>query len=278
MVEITDVTPEIRDWEFPVEKRDLFFYNEEKEQDVVTHMAVIRTDTGAVLGVVGKDYTILDHKDIVDMADLVLARHNHTRKVILTKNGARMFAKYRLTDYEIEIRPNDKVNPTITVMNSYDGSMRLTVEAGAFRLVCTNGLIVGKKLLRKVRKHLGASMAVLEHLEKHLLDAVAILEAVAPVWQKWGTQTISKEQGVEILTDLGIPKKYEEAILENWNSLHIPVRTVWEAYNSITWVLSHNEDLGQVSVERVHDISFKAVSKFEENVEKMEAGAVPVPA
>ena len=45
------------------------------------------------------------------------------------------------------------MHPEIIIKNSYDGSLQVHILAGAFRLVCSNGLIIGITLGKKNYRH-----------------------------------------------------------------------------------------------------------------------------
>lgn len=62
--------------------------------------------------------------------------------------------------------------PEIVISNSYDGTSSFVVYFGIYRLVCSNGLVVGKNLVEPIRvKHVGQDAPI------RVLDAVAKIEA-----------------------------------------------------------------------------------------------------
>jgi integrase len=54
---------------------------------------------------------------------------------------------YVFPDITVEISSGDDINPELQLFNSYDTTWPFIVILGAFRLICTNGLVIGKKFL-----------------------------------------------------------------------------------------------------------------------------------
>jgi len=100
-----------------------------------------------ILGLVSSDYDVITHKESVEPIENVLRNMYDDSASIPTtisvqKNGARFRAVYTLPE-QYTIGKDDIVNPTVTVTNSYDGSHGLNIRMGAFRVICSNGQIVG---------------------------------------------------------------------------------------------------------------------------------------
>jgi hypothetical protein len=63
----------------------------------------------------------------------------------------RMRTAYCFHEIKVDLTEGDPVNPEIHLFNSYDVSWPFTLILGAFRMVCSNGLVIGKKFLH-IRK------------------------------------------------------------------------------------------------------------------------------
>ena len=50
---------------------------------------------------------------------------------------------------------DDKHYPEVFIKNSYDGSLQFQITGGIFRLVCSNGMVIGKVVSRYNYKHIG---------------------------------------------------------------------------------------------------------------------------
>lgn len=251
-------------WAFPVAMTqvDYHLFPEQRDnKDAEDYRGVVRQDDGTLLAIVSKDYKLVPHDEIVRMCDTFFANKNITRKVKLTKGGARMYLTYFMNDISVEIRPGDKVNPKVTVTNSYDASLRIWVEAGAFRLVCSNGLSIGKKLMSKARRHIGDE--TLNTLIEYLGQAETLLiNDVVPQWRQWANILMSPERGKAVINSLKLPDCYKESALKLWESVPIGNKTVWELYNALTYVLSHETE--DISVERQRTLEYAVADGFME--------------
>lgn len=242
------MTSEPQPWEFPVGLTKVHYegHPDVTHEEAKNYRAVVRFDTGELLAVVSRDYELIPHKEVIELCDTYYAGQDVSRKVKLTRNGARMFASYIMKDMKVNIGTEDEpdmVSPRVTITNSYDASMRIWVEAGAWRLVCTNGLKIGKTLIKRSRKHVGTE--ALDDLLDHLEETMEVFNSVIPVWQQWGRETILLEEGDEIIGNLGLPEKYTEMVKDEWRNADR--NTLWNLYNAVTYVMTHGTD---VSVER----------------------------
>ena len=107
-------------------------------------LANVRSDTGAVLGVVGDGYRPLQNRDAFALADaLVDSGEAHWIGAGSTRGGARVHALMRL-DREITIggATGEDLLPLLLVRNGHDGGLAVTVSVAPFRLACLNGMIV----------------------------------------------------------------------------------------------------------------------------------------
>ena len=118
------------------------------------HKFIIREDTGDVISCVTDKYKMVTNQQVIDAAKPVIKDIG----AVLTEektfaNGARSNWTWKVPDIKVKIDNKDYVNPTLTLRNSYDGSVQLHILAGAFRLVCSNGLVIGTTISNKVNKH-----------------------------------------------------------------------------------------------------------------------------
>jgi len=111
--------------------------------------------------------------------------------------------------------------------------------------VCSNGLTIGRKLLSKARRHVGNE--TLDKLIEFLGQAEETLtNEVVPKWRAWANIELTTERGVEIINALTLPECYKESAIKQWSMSHY--KTVWELYNSLTYVLTH--ETRDISMER----------------------------
>ena len=115
------------------------------------YQAVVRTDTHEVMGVHGPGYRLVTNQEVFTAFDEALHRsalnlNGMTCNDQISHNGARAVRTYVFPEHSFRIgRHDDVVDLQLRVVNSYDGSTAFSAIVGAYRLVCTNGLIIGNK-------------------------------------------------------------------------------------------------------------------------------------
>lgn len=104
------------------------------------------------VGVVSPSYSLAQHKEVIGQCFVALQRHAIDTSALdlelgLTPLGEWMnFRIYFPTSYDFLAGDQQRVRLRLECVNSVDGSSRLVVLLGWLRLVCSNGLIIGKTL------------------------------------------------------------------------------------------------------------------------------------
>lgn len=107
-------------------------------------LANVRSDTGAVLGVVGAGYEPLQNRAALGLADaLVDSGEAHWLGAGSTRGGARVHALMRLDrDVRIGGADGEDLLPLLLLRNGHDGGVAVSISVAPFRLVCLNGMLV----------------------------------------------------------------------------------------------------------------------------------------
>jgi uncharacterized protein DUF932 len=107
------------------------------------------TDARTPVGVVSKSYTLLQHRTVFNQCVSAIKAVGMATSTIqvalkLTEHGERMSFQFLFPD-EYAITPRDgwKMSLRLQCINSVDGSHIFDAALGWFRLVCSNGLIIG---------------------------------------------------------------------------------------------------------------------------------------
>jgi phage/plasmid-like protein (TIGR03299 family) len=111
---------------------------------VPRHVANVRSDTRAVLGVVGEGYEPLQNRAAFAFCDGITdSGRAHWIGAGATRGGARVHALMRL-DREIRIggAEGEDVLPLLCFRNGHDGGLAVTVSVAPFRLACLNGMLI----------------------------------------------------------------------------------------------------------------------------------------
>jgi phage/plasmid-like protein (TIGR03299 family) len=132
--------------DFTVEKWPLQTYGLDRHGaaqvlDVEDQYATVRTDTGAVLGVVSGQYRVFQNREAFDFMDELvgekLARYETAGAL---RGGRRVWMLARIPQ-ELRVgNTDDTILPYVLLANSHDGSLALRVVPTSVRVVCQNTL------------------------------------------------------------------------------------------------------------------------------------------
>ena len=100
----------------------------------------------------GKTYTVIPHKDVIDVTKTLLDNSGFT----ITKElyRANMDAKVAQGVYHLASDQDEEMGMMFAWTNSYDKSTRFQCAVGAFVNVCSNGMLCGD-MANYARKHTG---------------------------------------------------------------------------------------------------------------------------
>ncbi len=123
--------------DFIVEKQRLFT---ERGLDVPDYFATVREDNRDVLGLVGKDYTIVQNRDVFSFFDQIVGEGKAIYETAgcLGKGGV-LFITAKLPK-EIVIGRDGPIENYLVLCSSHDGSMAITAFFTPVRVVCQNTL------------------------------------------------------------------------------------------------------------------------------------------
>ena len=140
--------------DYQVEKRPLFSLDNanpdlydaiandiEPTIQVPNYFATIRSDTKQVLGIVGRDYEIVQNKDAFSFFDSIVGNDNSIKYETAGAlgNGERIFITAKLPEY-IKIGRDDLIEQYIFLTTSHDGYGSITAAFTPVRIVCQNTL------------------------------------------------------------------------------------------------------------------------------------------
>lgn len=108
---------------------------------------IINEVTNGCIGIVSDKYRVVTNLEVLEHLSTALERSSLdlaglTVDVKQSHGGARAMVNVRLPAHEIDIR-GDKSQLQISVLNSYDGRWKYQSRAGAIRMACLNGQILG---------------------------------------------------------------------------------------------------------------------------------------
>ena len=169
---------------FTIHKRNENFNNNENKMvsriEIPDFYATVRTDTDQVLGVVGKDYVLVQNEDAFSFFDSIIGGDGILYETAgALGNGERIFITAKLPDY-IKVGNNDLIEKYIFLTTSHDGYGSISAAFTPIRIVCNNTLTAAlsncknsikirhtqnvKERLEQAHKVMGISNQLSEHL------------------------------------------------------------------------------------------------------------------
>jgi phage/plasmid-like protein (TIGR03299 family) len=135
---------------YRVEKRRLFTFDNENNFgnvdniqatiEVPAYYATIRTDNETVLGVVGKDYQVVQNVDAFSFFDAIVGGDGIQYETAgALGRGERIFITAKLPDY-IRVGSDDLIEKYLFLTTSHDGFGSITAAFTPVRIVCANTL------------------------------------------------------------------------------------------------------------------------------------------
>jgi len=235
-------------YDFGVARRPVFVVGEQGARIVPKRFVIVRKDTGAPLAVVSDRYFPVEHGEMVNALDERFRGQGafFERRLAVEAGGARILAEYRFPDTEVEVRPGDRVMLTLTGGNSFDTSTAVWMKVGAFRLICTNGAIIGKVVAFLRNRHtmsfdLTRVVADLGQATAQFRDATARWKEYAATpctpMMVWALLKRVLDEKHVAITEKQVDAVYSEFCQPMYGR---PDHTLWGLYNAITSVASHD--------------------------------------
>jgi len=210
-----------------------------------------RKGVTTALGSCSERYGIVQTPDITSdieqiFADKGMDKWEKTVRVI--GNGERNYVTYDLKGdgmtHELKRREDrrvgDELGLRLTVKNSYDRSLRLSVQLGFLRLVCTNGMVALAKEFELTRRH--QSGIDTSFLGEGITKALGMADDQAKIFDRLAESEIKQEQGATILSNLEKKKvitssSMKDSIEAIWNDPSYGEdngRNLYNLYNATT--------------------------------------------
>jgi hypothetical protein len=210
------------------------------------HKAIVDVDTDEIISVVGMGYNLVQNSEIIPQYERAIARSNLNtdgmeRKIDYSHDGARTVVSYRFPAHRIAVKEGDEMDLMITVLNSYDGSWKFMSMVGAFRLLCTNGQIIGDSFSSYYGKH--TKSLDVDYAINKLEYSLEVYLRNVELWKQYPTSKITIKQANDILLVLA---KDNIKLMEELNSTYQKYvfemgHNLWALFNTLTDWSTHSK-------------------------------------
>lgn len=209
--------------DFTVVKRKLFTYDNENsfgnsdtlipKVEVPSNFATVRMDTEQVLGVVGKDYGIVQNRDAFSFFDAIVGGEGIQYETAgALGKGERIFITAKLPDY-IKVGSDDLIEKYLFLTTSHDGFGSITAAFTPVRVVCANTLNAAmRNNTNSVKiRHTANAKERLEQAHKVMGISKKLSEELEGIFNQWTKVCI---------TDAEVKKLIQLALTPNKEALH----------------------------------------------------------
>jgi len=211
--------------------------------------ALIRKDTGTPLGIVGADWAPVLNQTALDRFDEICKTSNIDYKFgdcIIKDGGAKTSIEIIFPDRNIVAKKGDEMHLRGYLHNGFNGMTSVGLELGFFRLICSNGAVIGQKDYQLKFKHTVSAedrlaFAFANYLEHQFEQTHEFIRALSSHHISDAKLQIELEEQ-EIIG----AKKYADSIN---NALEIELRdlgqdqTYWTLYNAFSRVITHDMEV-----------------------------------
>ncbi len=207
--------------DYEVEKRKLFTFDGENQNgdpdsaiiipeiEVPNFFATVRTDTDQVLGVVGKDYQIVQNRDAFNFFDAIVGGDGIQYETAgALGKGERIFITAKLPGY-IRVGKEDMTEKYLFLTTSHDGFGSITAAFTPVRIVCNNTLNAALKNSTGSIKIRHTANAKDRLAEAHRVMGISnkLADELESIFNDWATIRI-KDQEIQRLIQLAmVPNK-----------------------------------------------------------------------
>ena len=128
---------------------------------------------------VSKHYTHIPTERVIDDMELLGWKPIQATEVKARKTSTKGFQKHLITfrndDVVINGDDGDTVFPQVLMTNSHDGKNAFQFQAGLYRLVCSNGLVIADTQFEAVKmRHMGYSFEDLQDMIKEMVEKLPL--------------------------------------------------------------------------------------------------------
>lgn len=262
-----------------------------------THKALINPESASISGgdadkdkpflysIVTKDYVLIRHEDLIAKVEGVMAEfpeYGEREVEVGFGPGGRMRLEYSFPEIQYDIGRGgvgDLVHPTWTFFNSYDGGWALRGLFGAFRLVCSNGLVIGEKFAHYRQEHHQLEEDV-ELLKQTMRNGMERFSVQTEIWKGWVDRVMERAEaehvarkinwspgqwnrlleepesqtGIQLQNLFGRPERKENGVVVPEIVPTLTSITKWELFNVITQFITHGIE-SMVKRRRLEDMA-----------------------
>jgi hypothetical protein len=246
--EVQERYPEVK---FPDPVLEPLWFGKRPTTRIDGKKAIIDQTTENVFGICSDLYQVIHYEDILKMVETTVKNLPEFGNISifprLVNEGSKMVIKAKFEDVHYEIKKGDVINPEIMIRTSYDLMWKLSAVFGAFRLICSNGMTIGKVFSKFAKRHIVSLDP--SSLTESIQGGMGAYSEQVGLWQKWAELKLNKDvydslwealpfsptekEKIEKLPETSTNLKLEDKMFRN-------EATLWDLHSIVTQYATHN--------------------------------------
>ena len=223
----------IKETLFPVFESPVIYDTPKGDIDT-GYKLILNKDTHNIISCVTDNYKLISNKEVMDVALPILKKKGGTLTEAKSFNEARTMWKFRFKDTKVKIDKGDYVNPEVIIKNSYDGSTEVQAMGCAYRLICSNGMIVGYTVNKKSARHVVWN-------QNNNIDSIVtnVIESVRKIFDSEFPLMVNTEINKNDI--IRTMKLFPTQAISSFTQhvLKKELKTYWDLFNAATWTATH---------------------------------------
>ena len=227
---------------------------------------IVREDTGQVLSCVTDRYRLVKNEDIINEANPIIEKYKGVPKEVnVFGRGASFNMRWHFPEHQIKLSNKDEMTPEIIIGNSYDGTVGVNIMAGAFRLICSNGAVIGIVCTKYKNKHIKSNVSFdnFEEVISETMDKTSLIfKDEFPILQETNFKDKHIVNFIEMFP-LQANEMVTQALIAN------KPKSFWDLFNVGTNVLSHHMNRNAQSTHGIEGRLYPTIKKWAEKEAKV---------
>lgn len=254
--------------DYEVEKRKLFTPAfEDTNIEVPNYFSTIRTDNNTVLGVVGKDYQIVQNRDAFSFFDSIVGGDGILDETAgALGKGERIFITAKLPNY-IRVGNDDLIEKYLFLTTSHDGSGSITAAFTPIRIVCANTLNAALRTqTNTVRiRHTSNAKQRLEQAHKVMGISDNLSMQLESIFNNWTKVRIADSELKKLIQSALVPNKEVLKTIQNGKEEELSTCFTNMVNNAFEYAMSNPSQLMETTKGTVFG-AYNAVTGYFQNV------------
>lgn len=254
--------------DYEVEKRKLFTPAfEDTNIEVPNYFSTIRTDNNTVLGVVGKDYQIVQNRDAFSFFDSIVGGDGILYETAgALGKGERIFITAKLPNY-IRVGNDDLIEKYLFLTTSHDGSGSITAAFTPIRIVCANTLNAALRTqTNTVRiRHTSNAKQRLEQAHKVMGISDNLSMQLESIFNNWAKVRITDSELKKLIQSALVPNKEVLKTIQNGKEEELSTCFTNMVENAFEYAMTNPTQLMETTKGTVFG-AYNAVTGYFQNV------------